>query len=225
MSAVLFGSIGTVVETSEVQRAAFNEAFQQHRLSWRWTRSEYQDLLIHSGGRHRIEAYAKSRGESVDTAAIHRTKSEIFQQAIREGSMQPRPGVADLIRDAKKHGVKVAIVTTTSRGNIDALLSSVARAVEARDFDLIVDVTQVDEPKPSPDCYKFAIQQLDETTDSCIAIEDNVDGVSSAKAADLTCVAFPGNNTTEHDYSGSEICTQDLSWDLLGQHLVAKANA
>ena len=133
MSAVLFGSIGTVVETSEVQRAAFNEAFQQHRLSWQWTRSEYQDLLIHSGGRHRIEAYAKSRGESVDTAAIHSTKSEIFQQAIREGSMQPRPGVADLIRDAKKHGVKVALVTTTSLGNIDALLSSVARAVEARD--------------------------------------------------------------------------------------------
>ena len=83
----------------------------------------------------------------------------------------------------------------------------------------------MNQPKPSPDCYKFAIQQLDETTDSCIAIEDNVDGVSSAKAADLTCVAFPGNNTTEHDYSGSEICTQELSWNLLGQHLVAKANA
>src|SRR6185437_17167383 len=30
MPAVLFGSIGTVAETSELQRAAFNEAFKEH---------------------------------------------------------------------------------------------------------------------------------------------------------------------------------------------------
>ena len=47
MSAVLFGSIGSVVETSEVQRAAFNEAFQKHGLDWQWTRDEYQALLVH----------------------------------------------------------------------------------------------------------------------------------------------------------------------------------
>lgn len=222
MSAVLFGSIGSVVETSEVQRAAFNEAFQKHGLNWKWTRDEYQYLLVHSGGRHRIEAYANSRGENVDAAAIHRMKSDIFQQAIREGSMKPRPGVAKLIREAKHRGLKVGLVTTTSRGNIEALLCSVARAVDARHFDLIVDVTQAAEPKPSPDCYKFAMQQLREDADSCIAFEDNVDGVNSAKAAGLTCVAFPGNNTADHDYSASDFCTKELSSALLDQYLTAK---
>ena len=225
MSAVLFGSIGSVVETSEVQRAAFNEAFQKHGLDWQWTRDEYQALLVHSGGRHRIDAYAKSRGEKADAAAIHRTKSEIFQQTIREGSLQPRPGVAELIRDAKDRSLKVGLVTTTSRGNIEALLRSVTRAVDAQHFDLIVDVTQAAEPKPSPSCYEFAVQQLGETADTCIAIEDNVDGVASAKAAGLTCVAFPGNNTADNDYSGSDVCTQELSYGLLDQHLAAKTTA
>ena len=222
MSAVLFGSIGSVVETSEVQRAAFNEAFQRHGLEWHWTRDEYQALLVHSGGRHRIDAYAKARSEKVDAAAIHRTKSEIFQQTIREGSLQPRPGVAEVIRDAKDCGLKVGLVTTTSRGNIEALLGSVARAVDAQHFDLIVDVTQADEPKPSPRCYQFAMRQLGETAETCIAIEDNVDGVASAKAAGLTCVAFPGNNTAAHDYSDSDVCTEQLSYGLLDQHLAAK---
>lgn len=225
MSALLFGSIGTVVETSEVQRSAFNKAFQKHGLDWHWTCEEYQALLVHSGGRHRIEAYAGVRGQSVNAAAIHRTKSEIFQEAMRKGFMQPRHGVAEVIHGAKERGLKVGLVTTTSRSNIEALLGSVAQVIDTQAFDLIVDVTQAGEPKPSPKCYRFAMEQLGETAESCIAIEDNVDGVTSAKAAGLTCVAFPGNNTADHDYSASDVCTFELSNDLLEQHLAARAIA
>jgi HAD superfamily hydrolase (TIGR01509 family) len=225
MSAVLFGSIGSVVETSEVQRAAFNEAFKRHHLTWNWSREEYQQLLLQSGGRHRIEIYAKSRGENVDAAGIHRTKSEIFQRAIREGSMQPRPGVADLIQYAKERDLKVGLVTTTSRSNIDALLSSVAKLIDAQHFDTIVDITQAAAPKPSPSCYKVAMQHLGEAPESCIAIEDNVDGVAAAKAVGLICIAFPGNNTADHDYVDADFCTHGLSNDLINHHLLANTPA
>ena len=40
MSAILFGSISTLADTSEMQRAAFNEAFRAHGLDWSWSREE-----------------------------------------------------------------------------------------------------------------------------------------------------------------------------------------
>ena len=34
--AILFGSIGTIVETSELQRKSFNQAFSEAGLDWNW---------------------------------------------------------------------------------------------------------------------------------------------------------------------------------------------
>ena len=34
--AILFGSIGTLAETSDLQRNAFNEAFKISGLNWFW---------------------------------------------------------------------------------------------------------------------------------------------------------------------------------------------
>ena len=64
-----------VVDTSELQRDAFNRAFEQHGLAWRWEREEYAALLAGNGGADRIADYAAERGEDVDVAAVHATKS------------------------------------------------------------------------------------------------------------------------------------------------------
>jgi len=65
--AILFGSIDTLVETSEFQRLAFNEA----GLNWDWTPEFYRSLLGRSSGRNRIARFAADRGEWVDAAALH----------------------------------------------------------------------------------------------------------------------------------------------------------
>jgi hypothetical protein len=54
VSALLFGSISTVADTSELQRAAFNRAFAEHGLDWTWDRDDYRAMLATSGGRSRI---------------------------------------------------------------------------------------------------------------------------------------------------------------------------
>ena len=57
--ALLFGSIGTIVETSEIQRKSFNSAFKIAGLKWNWTKEIYKNLLNKSGGEERILRYAK----------------------------------------------------------------------------------------------------------------------------------------------------------------------
>lgn len=199
MTAILFGSISTLSDSSELQRSAFNQAFEEHRLDWRWDRDEYRTLLDSNGGVDRVTAYAQRRGEQVDAVAVHATKSRIFQQNMA-GTVKPRPGVVETIAQAKEAGVKLGFVTTTARANVDALLDALAPHVTASDFDVIGFAEDVKRRKPAADAYQRALHAIEEDSTSSIAIEDNRGGVQSARASGLTVVAFPNDNTAEVDF-------------------------
>lgn len=203
MSAVLFGSIGTLAETSEIQREAFNQAFRAHGLDWHWERDDYVEMLHRSGGRGRIEEYARSRDQQVDADAVHRSKSEFFRQNLASSGLTARPGVVDTIAAAKENGTKVGLVTTTSPDNIAALFEVLAPHVRPGDFDVVVDTSRVTTAKPDAAAYAYALDVLGERSQGCVAIEDNGDGVTAAAAAGVPCVAFPGANTTGHGFSGA----------------------
>jgi HAD superfamily hydrolase (TIGR01509 family) len=217
MSAILFGSISTVADTSELQRLAFNQAFRAHGLDWVWEREDYQARLARSGGEARIAEYARSRGETVDASAVHASKSRIFQTDLATARLEPRPGVLDTIAAAKRQGWKLGLVTTTSPENVSALLDALTPEVRREDFDVIVDSSRVDAPKPDPAAYAVALAHLGETSEHSIAIEDNPDGVHSAVAAGLRCVAFPNENTAGADLSGAEQRVDHLDASVLNQ--------
>lgn len=212
MAAILFGSISTIADTSELQRESFNQAFQEHGLDWNWSRDEYLPLLQTNGGAQRIADYAKSRAEDVDAAAVHQTKSEVFQRKLSESGATARPGVAETIKAAKGNGVRIALVTTTPRENVDALLDGV-EGVEAADFDLITDRSSVETGKPDPAVYALALTDLGEDAAATIAIEDNVGGVQSAKAAGIRTIAFPNRNTAGHDFGTADERVERLDAD------------
>jgi HAD superfamily hydrolase (TIGR01509 family) len=203
MPALLLGSISTVADTSERQRQAFNQAFEAHGLDWRWDQDQYRAMLSKSGGQARIAEYAQSLGLTVDAKAVHETKSRIFQDSLAKADLAPRPGVVDAIKGAKSNGWKVGLVTTTSPGNVSALLNALSPQVQAQDFDIIVDASSVAQPKPDRAAYAFALEHLRETPGDCIAVEDNVGGVQAAVAAGVPCVAFPNENTAADDFTAA----------------------
>lgn len=210
MSAVLFGSISTLADTSELQRQAFNEAFSRAGLDWEWSRDDYIAMLDSNGGAQRIQEYAESRGENVDAAAVHAMKSEIFQQSLRESAISPRPGVVATVTDAKNNNLKVGFITTTSQANIDALLAALEPEISADTFDLIVDLDDVSAPKPDSAAYQFALDQLGEDAGNVVAIEDNVGGVTAAVTAGINCIAFPNENTSKTEFSNADQIVESL---------------
>lgn len=203
MPVILFGSISTLADTSELQRSAFNQAFRDHGLSWWWDREDYRATLDTNGGEGRIATFAQELGVEVDAAAVHATKSKIFQESIADSGITPRPGVAETVAAAKADGARVGLVTTTSRDNVTALLDALAPTLDADSFDIVVDVTDVDEPKPDAAAYTFALDKLGVDVGEVIAIEDNPGGVASADAAGIVVVAFPNENTAGLDFSAA----------------------
>ena len=57
LQGLIFDVDGTLAETEEVHRQAFNEAFAAFGLSWKWERPLYKELLQVSGGKERILHY------------------------------------------------------------------------------------------------------------------------------------------------------------------------
>jgi beta-phosphoglucomutase-like phosphatase (HAD superfamily) len=114
------------------------------------------------------------------------------------------------VDEAKRSAHKLGFVTTTSQGNIDALLAALKPHISAETFDLIVNGDSVASPKPHPDVYEFALRQMGQQAGDAVAIEDNVGGVAAATAAGIKCVAFPNENTKGGDFGAADETVDSL---------------
>lgn len=210
MKAIFFGSIGTIAETSHLQLQAFNAAFEFHKLDWHWSREAYAKMLKLAGGAKRIETYALLKNEIVDAKKIHDTKSRIFRTLMSDTHIEPRYGVRDIIDFARNERLKLGFVTTTSRKNVDQVLS--ATQLMPSTFDVMISADQVALPKPSASAYNLALKKLGLLPDDVIAVEDNRDGYRSAKSADIKCFVNPGAFHDESVFDAAD----DISADPAG---------
>ena len=211
--AILFGSIGTLVETSELQRRAFNQTFSEAGLDWNWSEEDYLRLLSKSGGRKRVQDFASQRGIDVDAQQLHHRKTEIFDSLMTKETLMLRPGVASVISYVMDNNLLLAFVTSTSEANIAAVFSTLRDQVKSSDFNFIGNDLMVSDPKPSPAIYQKALSVLNLDAQDCIAIKDTAASMSAALAAGIRCIGFPGAFAVANDFSGALLVTDHLSPD------------
>ena len=201
--ALLFGSIGSIVETSEIQRKSFNKAFKQYGLDWNWTKREYQNLLSKSGGKDRISRYAKKKKNEVNSVYLRNLKTKFFNNYLKKNHLKLRPGVKNLISLCKKENIKIAFVSSTSLNNINAILYSLRNSINKRDFNFIGNAKLVKKFKPNPDIYLLALKKLKIKANDCVAIEDSQVSLNSARRAKIKCIIFPGKFHSSKKFIGA----------------------
>jgi beta-phosphoglucomutase-like phosphatase (HAD superfamily) len=118
--------------------------------------------------------------------------------------------VLALLRAAKGAGLKLAIASTTTSANVDALLQANLGAAREVAFDVVACGDVVPEKKPAPDIYRLALSSLRLPGEACIAFEDSLNGLRAAKAAGLTTVVTPSRWTAEEDFSGADLLLPSL---------------
>ena len=208
MKAVLFGSIGTLVETSDIQRKSFNHAFKEEGLNWYWSRKTYFKLLKKSGGVNRIEDFARQKGVSVNAKKIWKNKTDIFNKIIFSNNIGARKGVLKILKYAKKNDIYVGLVSSTSKKNINTIFKVLEGEINEKEFNFIGNKSLVSKPKPNPDIYFKALEIMKLNKKDCIAIEDSVESARSAINAGIQCIAFPGIYHSDEDF---EFCKMRLN--------------
>lgn len=218
LEAVIFDVDGTLADTEEAHRRAFNETFREFELPWDWDPGLYRELLSVAGGKERLRHYCRAccphwlerRDADEWLAELHRRKTQRYAEAIVSGEVAPRPGVVRLICELQRQGVRLAIATTTSRSNVEALLRGSLAAVPGDAFEVIGAGEQAREKKPSPTIYQWVVAQLGLAPGACLAIEDSENGVRSARDAGVPVVVTESRWSRGDDFSGSLAVVSDL---------------
>ncbi len=221
LQAILFDVDGTIAETEQAHRAAFNRAFIEFGILWNWNDKLYGELLSVTGGKERI-GYFVDAYDTVpklspgDIVSLHKRKTEIFAGAVAEGAVGLRPGVERLWRLAREANIKVGIATTTSKANVAALLSATIGEGWELIFDVVAAGDIVPEKKPAPDIYLLALERLGIDARNVVAIEDSDNGLRSALGAEIATLITPSSYTLGQDFTGASAVV-----DTLGDQAVA----
>lgn len=226
LKALIFDVDGTLAETEEAHRTAFNQTFDAWGLGWNWSQKDYGELLKTTGGKERIRAFQVGlpSGARVLTdaeiAKLHQQKTVAYGDILAAGGLSLRPGIAELIALARERGLKVAVATTTNTPNVEALCQCCWGQSATQVFDHIAAGDMVERKKPAPDVFQLALEQLGLPADACMAFEDSRNGVLSAKAAGLRVLVTPSAYTDQDDF-------HDADWvipNLRPQHFPSELN-
>ena len=118
-----------------------------------------------------------------------------FNEVLLDCLRQPRaplPGVVAVIDELDRRGVPFAVATSSIRPWFDAVMESTGLTGR---FAVSVTADMITHPKPAPDIYLRAAGLLGVPPFACIAIEDTIPGIASAKAAGMHAIHVMASST------------------------------
>ena len=212
VAAILFDVDGTIAETEEGHRQAWNAAFAAHGRRWNWDQATYRALLRVAGGPERLRAFAGPDAISdEEITRIHREKNALYRAAVARGAVPLRPGVLGLMNFARGAGIRLAIATTTSRGNVEALLTGAIGPHALGWFDVLACAEDAPAKKPDPQVYAVALARLGLEPQDTVAIEDSRNGVLAASALGIPVVLSPSFYFDHEPREGAALVLRDLA--------------
>ena len=221
LKALIFDVDGTLAETErDGHRPAFNQAFADAGLDWNWSTEHYGELLEVSGGKERIRAFIEAKPEFVlpeeftdlteFIRSLHATKTKYYTQYAIEGRIPLRPGVERLLNEARENGVRLAIATTTTPANVQALLANTLGTESLNWFEVIAAGDMVPHKKPAPDVFEYALDHLELPPENCLGFEDTNNGLLSATQTGLKTIVTVNDYTHTQDFSKATLVVSDL---------------
>lgn len=197
---------------------AFNAAFAELNLPIHWSAEEYGRLLRIGGGKERLKAYLAQRADIGLNAAdeeeaigrVHRRKSEIYVELVRDGALPARPGVARLVGEALDAGWQVACASTSALSSVEAVLASVVGPAQRERMAGVFAGDVVPAKKPAPDIYLLAARELGRRPDEIVVVEDSQSGAAAAAAAGMRHIVTLSHFTAEDHFPRAAVVVDSL---------------
>lgn len=210
IKALIFDVDGTLADTEDAHREAFNDAFSKAGYDWHWDRMLYKHLLSVTGGKQRIRFFLQENHptfldqDDIDDLipALHKSKTDFFIRRLENGQVPLRPGIEALINECRTRGMTIAIATTTTPVNVETLLKVNLGSASLDWFACIGDGGKVPVLKPEPDVYEWVLKELGLSADETLALEDSRNGLVACQRAGVPCLVVTNDYTQDQDFTG-----------------------
>tara|TARA_A100001011_G_scaffold368903_2_gene423675 strand:- start:72 stop:770 length:699 start_codon:yes stop_codon:yes gene_type:complete len=225
VKALIFDVDGTIAETEELHRKAYNTVFLNEGLEWSWSKELYKKLLKVAGGKERIKFFdgnitsKKYHLNEKDILKIHNKKNERYNQWVNQGFLKLRPGIKSLIDKAIDNNLKLAISTSTSTMNVKSLFENCFGIDPNSIFNAIATGEMVKRKKPDSELYLLALNKLSLDPSVCIAFEDSNIGLLSAKKAKITTICSPSEYHLDDDFKMADFICEEFTKEKLPSNL------
>jgi len=155
------------------------------RLGSGWTAADQIQLL--GGSLDRTVRYLLARARRpVPPEVVGEWLMSGIAEQVRDHGVPVQPGARELLAEVAAAGLPHALVTSSERRFMDAVLARTGLR-----FDALVCAEDVTVTKPDPEPYLLAAKLLGTDPVSCFALEDSPNGVASAEAAGCRVIAVP----------------------------------
>jgi beta-phosphoglucomutase len=172
-AAFLIDFDGILVHSSEAHHQSYVQAFKPHGLT---VTGAVSRLIQEGASRERVLAAAEVPPSLF--RAVSRAKGDHYLEIIARGELALSEGSIPLLRKLRERVMKVALVSNSAAAKPAVQALGLTWA-----FDAVIDGSMIRRPKPNPEAYELAIEELSVPARRCIALEDSPLGAAAARSA------------------------------------------
>ena len=212
IKAVIFDMDGVIIDSHSVSQQLLIELGERLDIDF-----DQEDIKAWQGSSGPdFWRYIKQKYELQQPVEYYLTNYDVSEKISRYAELSPINGVLELIDDLRSHGVKLALATNGWKVRMDAVLEIFNLQST---FEITLCSDDVNNAKPHPEIFLLTAQRLGVPAESCVVIEDSVDGIIAAKQAGMFCVAFKGLAHVDQDVDEADLIIKDFC-DLTYRQLV-----
>jgi HAD superfamily hydrolase (TIGR01509 family) len=205
LAALILDFDGLILETETPDYEAWCDTFQRYGAELPL------DVWSNVIGRHNdffdpLDYLELQLGHAIDRAAARALKDESHARLIAAETL--RPGVRELIDEARSAGIRLGVASSSRHAWVDAHL---VRLGLMPHIDCVRCRDDVAKAKPDPDVYLAVLACLGVSPDETLAVEDSPNGIAAARAAGIRCVAAPNPLTARLDLSAATALVESLA--------------
>lgn len=195
-SLILFDFDGLLVNTEKLHFKAYTETIRSFGFTLGWDLPKYLETAHFRAEGLEEEIYSQIpelKKIAPEWKSVYRVKRETYLSLLRKETIEWMPGASELIKGLHDRGIKMAVVTHSDRAQVEIIRGKLPELQLINHW-----VTREDykNPKPSSDCYRYAIDTLLKTHGSVIGFEDSPRGLTAligteAKPVLVTEIPYP----------------------------------
>lgn len=215
MRAIIFDCDGVLMDSEPLHFAAFRNVLAESGDSL--TEEDYKERYLALDDRGAFEKFYRDHSRPLDKALLDtllQRKTVVFQELVSSEGILPFPAVPEFVMAASQR-YPLAVASGARRHELDMILDAAGIRTY---FETIVSADDVQKGKPDPESFLQAVERLNSSgkrstpirPDECAVIEDSREGIASAHAAGMKCIAVATS------YPKFELSVADLVVPSLG---------